>query len=259
MLPTLFQRLETLRQTQPLVLNLCNLVTMEFVANSQLALGTAPIMSNDQRELDELMALSKALYINIGTLDQNFIDMAIYAAESAQQRHIPMILDPVGAGASRLRTDTARMLAPMASIIRGNASEIIALTGDGIHTKGVESVHSSKAAKPHALHLAKQFKNCILVSGAVDYLCDAHRQASIPFGAPIMGRITGMGCGLTGIVAAFHTILPDAFEAAQSAALYVGLCGSLAASKTPQPAAFKAQFLDCLYEADFNALAIIYA
>lgn len=259
MIPALQQNLARLRESKPLILNLCNHVTMEFVANSQLALGAAPIMSADKREFTELIRMSSAVYINIGTLDETFIENALYAAQLAKHGNIPIVLDPVGAGATRIRTQTALTLAPYADIIRGNASEIIALAGEVSHTKGVESQHSSDDAKSQALALAALYQNCICVSGAIDFVCDTTREASIAFGSALMPLVTGMGCSLTGLLAAFRATIPDTFDAAYHGALYVALCGSAAAQSATSPAAFKQRFLDCLYEADFNELANVYA
>lgn len=259
MITALQHSLNTLRETQPLVLNLCNHVTMEFVANSQLALGAAPIMSTDKREFSELIALCSSLYINIGTLNEGFMENALYAAHLARQHRIPMVLDPVGAGASKIRTEAALALAPHAAIIRGNASEIMALAGNAVQTKGVESRHRPQDAKEQATHLANLYENCICVSGAIDFICDAKREAFIGFGSALMPLVTGMGCSLSGILAAFKATVSDPFDAAYYGALYVALCGSAAAQRASTPAAFKQQFLDCLFEADFNTLAALYA
>jgi len=238
-----------LRQKKPLVLCLTNNVTMEFVANCLLALGAAPIMSDEPREFEELVQLSNAIYINIGTLNTQFVANAKILAQLAQKYTKPLILDPVGAGASSIRTETAANLAPFADVIRGNASEIIALSGALEKPLGVESRQPVDAAKNYASELATKYHCVVAVSGPEDFITNGKENEILQYGSPIMSKITGMGCSLTAVIAAFcGSSSNNFFVATQLAVGYFGLCGSAAAKKTSYPGSFRVAFIDTLNE-----------
>lgn len=236
-----------IRANKPIILCLTNMVTMDFMANSLLALGAAPIMSCDDRELEELITLSAAVNLNIGTLDTTFILRCQKAAEIARFLQKPVILDPVGAGASLIRTQSARELMECADIIRGNASEIMALLDMDIPTAGVESMHTTPVARDSADVLALKLKNTVVVSGEEDYVSNGLQRESLYFGSPLMPFVTGMGCTLTAVIAAFRAILPDSFEAARLATAYFGLCGQVAEQTAKTPGSFRTAFIDALY------------
>ncbi|CEK09516.1 hydroxyethylthiazole kinase [Legionella hackeliae] len=239
-----------LRQEKPLVLCLTNVVTMDFMANSLLALGAAPLMSEAEEEIEELVNISDAVNINLGTLHPAFCARIQKAVEAAAARKKPIIFDPVGAGASQLRTDTARMLLPYVNVIRGNASEILALGGEHSHTKGVETVDNVSTATDIANQLA-QGNKIVIVSGPVDYITDGTQASYLPFGSPLMPLITGMGCTLTAVIAAFAALQNDFYKAALMATAYFGLCGQLAYTKTKEPGSYKARFVDSLHAPDW--------
>jgi hydroxyethylthiazole kinase len=166
------------------------------------------------------------------------------------------VLDPVGAGASWLRTQCAKDLMQEATIIRGNATEIIAISKeeDSFKTLGVEAVHDVSDAKKIAETLAKKLNCTIVISGKEDFITTGSQQTSLHFGSALMPLITGMGCTLTAVIAAFKAVIPNAFEAAEIATAYFGLCGNLAAKKTQKPGTFRAFFIDELYAADFTTM-----
>ncbi len=237
-----------LRQQKPLVLCLTNYVTMDFTANCLLSIGAAPIMSECLTEISELLQISNALYLNLGTLNPKFLERAQYAVECAQASHKPVILDPVGAGASNTRTQAARHFLPYAAIVRGNASEIMALTEDNSGTAGVESIHQVSDAQQTADNLARQYQNIIVISGAEDYITDGSQNILQTDGHPLMSRITGMGCSLTAVIAAFCTQNSAYFNATHNAVTFFNQAGSKAALKTSAPGTFKAMFIDELYQ-----------
>ncbi len=251
MLPSLEKALTQLRQLKPLVLCLTNQVTMDFMANCLLSLGAAPIMTQDARELNELMQICHALNLNIGTLDMEFIERASTAIHLAQTYHKPIILDPVGAGATQIRTASSRSLLVSAHIIRGNASEIMAIVDNVNKTLGVESTHQVSDAALSATLLAKRHQCTVVVSGEQDFVTDGQRDDLLLFGSPLMPLVTGMGCALTAVIAAFKAVIPDPYEAARLATAYFGLCGHLAARKTDKPGSFRTHFIDELYNAHF--------
>lgn len=244
--------LNQLRQIQPLVLCLTNYVTMDFMANALLALGAAPLMSESREEIEELVSISHALYINIGTLDDAFVARALFAAKIANYLNKPIILDPVGAGASKLRTAAALELLPLAQVIRGNASEIIALAGENGSTKGVESSDPVFKAMNSARSLAQKHHKIIVVSGPEDFITDGKQEQMLTFGSELMPRITGMGCTMTAILSAFVAANPNMFQALTHATAYFSLCGQQTHQQTQVPGSFRQLFIDNLYQPNWD-------
>lgn len=225
---------------------------MDFMANSLLALGALPLMSHTEEELLELITISHAIYLNLGTLDRSFITRCQQAIVLAKKLKKPIILDPVGAGASSLRTSTARLFMKDASIVRGNASEISALIEENVLTHGVESTRSTLSAIDSANQLARQLNNTIVISGKDDYITDGFRCETISYGSPLMPLVTGMGCTLTAVVAAFHAVQADAFDAAAAATTFFGFCGNQAEKMAYAPGSFRTHFIDALYTLTLN-------
>lgn len=252
MLKTIDTLLLALRKKKPLILHLTNYVTMDFLTNSLLAIGAAPMISTCDAELEELIHLSECVNLNIGTLDDVFIARCHEAIRLAKLAHKPIILDPVGAGSSRIRTETAQALMKHADIIRGNASEIISLYNKEGKTLGVESLNTTEEAKDIAIQLARDYGSTIVVSGKVDFITNGKDETESHFGSPLMTHVTGMGCALTGVIAAFRSLIPSSFESAQLAVSYFGLCGSLAEKKAKHPGSFRTTFLDLLHSADLT-------
>ena len=241
--------LRAVRERAPLVHNVTNFVVMQQTANALLAIGASPIMAHAEAELDELLAYAGALVLNIGTLDAPWINAMEAALAAARGRALPVVLDPVGAGASRLRTDTAMRLLGSGgvTIVRGNASEILALAGAAGATKGVDSTLSSDAAREAAHGLAARYGGAVVVSGAVDYCIDRTREVRVNNGVALMTRITGMGCTATALCGAFAAVQPDALRAAVDAMAVMGVAGELAFAAARGPGTMAASFLDALH------------
>ncbi len=241
--------LEKLRRHNPLILNITNMVTMDFIANGLLSLGASPIMSLAAEELDDLIKISHAVVINIGTLTSDFIDLAISAGQIAQHYKKPVILDPVGVGASQFRTASAQKLldAVRIDIIRGNASEILSLSGLPVITKGVDSTAESQQAIEAAKLLSEKFHCAVVISGKTDIVIDGDKTDISDYGSPLMTKIAGTGCLLSAVVAAFRAVDANRFEAAKNAVIFYGQCGEIAAKKSQTPALFKNYFLEALY------------
>ena len=252
------ESINAIRAQKPLILNLTNFVTMDFIANCLLAIGAAPIMCASEDELEELIQMSAVIYINIGTVNLNFIKLAEKAITLAKKYKKPVVLDPVGCGATKIRTRTASELASHCQIIRGNASEIMALGSSSFLTKGVESVHQTEATTETADNIAKDRGSTIVISGATDYITDGINTKKIRFGHPIMTSITGMGCCLTAVIAAALAITQKPFEAGIIGSQYFSLCGELVSQKHKKPGSFKSAFIDMLYSPDFDAMRKLY-
>jgi len=239
--------LEELRRLKPLIFCLTNEVTMGFVANCLLAIGAAPIMSGDSAEFKELIELSSAIYINIGTLNQIFLEHIEVATELGRRYGKPIVFDPVGAGASEIRTDIGKKSLIFAGIIRGNASEIMALGGGAFSTFGVEACDSVKDAEIAATRMAKDHNVVVVVSGSEDFVTSGAKHCRVTYGSSMMKNVTGMGCALTAAVAAFRAVVPDSFDAARFATTYFGLCGQLCGQNSVGPGSFCVNFIDHLY------------
>jgi hydroxyethylthiazole kinase len=244
------------RERAPLVHNVTNFVVMQQTANALLAIGASPIMAHAEAELDELLQLAGALVLNIGTLDPAWIAAMERASAAARRHALPIVLDPVGAGASRLRTATALRLLSSGgvTILRANASEILALAGAAGATKGVDSTHSAEAARDAARGLAVRYGCAVVVSGAVDHCLDATREVRVRNGVPLMARITGMGCTSSALCGAFCAVQPDPLRAAVDAMAVMGVAGEMAFAASHGPGTMAASFLDALHRLDFAEL-----
>ncbi|MCD9466534.1 hydroxyethylthiazole kinase [Photobacterium iliopiscarium] len=238
--------LALIREQKPLVVNITNYVVMNNTANALLAIGASPIMAHSRQEMAEMMNIAGSLVINIGTLDSEWIDRMLFAVEQANTNNKPIVLDPVGCGASVLRTQTARTLAANANnlIIRGNASEIIALAGEASQTKGVDALDSSDTALAAAQALVAQYHANVVISGEVDYVVTASQTISLSNGHHMMPYVTGMGCSLTALTGAFAAIGETSGLAAT--AIYA-IAGEIAAEKSAGPASLQLNIIDVLY------------
>lgn len=241
--------LAQVRGTQPLVHNVTNFVVMNFTANVLLAAGASPVMAHAPNEVEEMVSCAKALVLNIGTLDDAWIASMLKAGKKAAELGVPIVLDPVGAGATRLRTEAAkRILAETkVTLVRGNASEILALGGGAAQTKGVDAADSVEAAAERAGALARELGVPVAITGPVDFITDGNRVARVANGHPLMGRVTGTGCGATAIIGAFAGVDADPVSAAATALAYYGLAGEYAADGAAGPGSFAVRFLDALH------------
>jgi hydroxyethylthiazole kinase len=251
----LWDNLAALRAKAPLVHNITNYVVMNSTANGLLALGASPLMAHAPEELEDMVAIAGALVINMGTLSAPWVESMRLAQGLALKRGIPVVFDPVGAGASRYRTSTARDLLHSGppTVIRGNASEIMALAAGSGATKGVDSTDAAESALDAARALAAQNHCVVVISGATDYIVQAGRVAYVQNGHPLMAKVTGMGCLSTTYVAAFAATLADPFEAGVSAMAVMGITGELAAQHCAGPGSFWSGFLDQVYGLDAAA------
>lgn len=238
---------DRIRREAPLVHNVTNLVAMTLSANVLIAVGASPIMSAAPEEAGELAAMSGALVVNIGTLTTAWIAGAQAAVAGARGAGRPWILDPVGVGATAFRRETAQALvAQKPRIIRGNASEILALaqgTGGG---KGVDSTAGTEAALDAARTLATVTGAVVAVTGAVDLVTDGSRTASVANGHALLTRTTASGCALTALIGAWAATLDDPLEATAGALAAYGVAAELAAAKAQGCGSFVAALLDAL-------------
>lgn len=222
------------RQQQPLVHNITNFVVMNYNANALLALGAAPVMAHAREEVVDMTGIAQALVLNIGTLSPEWIEAMVMALQTARGRGIPVILDPVGAGATPYRNQAIAELLDAGSptVLRGNASEILSVAGVAAATRGVDSAAASDDAVQAARALASRLDAVVCVSGATDHiLAPDGRHARLSNGHAWMTRVTGVGCSATALIGAFCAVQPDAFHATVAAMAYLGVVGEVAAEQ----------------------------
>lgn len=249
--------LQAVRDNAPLVHNITNFVVMNNTANALLAIGASPVMAHATEEAAEMAALASALVINIGTLSQEWVDAMVLAMTAALGKGIPIVFDPVGAGATTFRTriclDLINQISP--TVIRGNASEMLALAGSTIKTKGVDSSAAGIDAENAAVSLAKEYACVVVVSGAVDLITDGVRINRVRNGHPMMPKVTGLGCTATALVGAFCAINRDPFIASTHAMIAMGICGEIAAAKAKGPGTLQVHLIDAFYNLDNEQIA----
>lgn len=240
--------LQSIRDTRPLVHNLTNFVVMNFTANILLAAGASPVMAHAENEVEEMVGYAKALVLNIGTLEDAWIASMLKAGRQATRLGVPIVLDPVGAGATRLRTEAARRILgeTKVALVRGNASEILALAGAAAHTKGVDAADTVESAALRAGQLARELGVPVAITGPTDYITDGTRTLRVANGHPMMARVTGTGCGASALLGAFLGVDADAVLAAATGLAVYGLAGEVAATGAAGPGTFVPLFLDAL-------------
>lgn len=241
--------IDAVRTQSPLVHNITNYVVMNNTANALLAIGASPVMAHWADEMEEMTAIAGALVINIGTLDDKWIDGMLAAGKAARRRGTPIVLDPVGAGATSQRTEVSMKIIEEChpTIIRGNASEIMALVDAGVKSKGVDSSASSDDALESAKRLAADTGSVVVISGEIDYITNGTDVYTVEGGSPIMTSVTGMGCTSTAIVGAFAAVVSDPMVAAAAGMAVMSLAGEKAAEYSRGNGSMQVNFLDELY------------
>ncbi len=255
--PDIDDAIARLRAGAPLIHNITNYVVMNSTANALLAIGASPAMVHALPEVEEFAPLAQALVINIGTLSPLWVEAMEKAAVAAAAAGVPFVLDPVAAGATSYRTAVSlKLLALRPAILRGNASEIMAVAGEsGAAGKGVDSTRSSEAARDAAAALARQAGTVVAVTGAVDYVTDGERMIGIANGDPMLSRVTGTGCMATALCGAFLGAGFAPFEAAVAGLATLGVAAEQAIVGARGPASFQVTLIDALHNLDDAALA----
>jgi hydroxyethylthiazole kinase len=246
------ENLKTLREKKPLVHNITNFVVMNYTANVLLAVGASPVMAHAPEEVEEMVSFAGALVLNIGTLTSEWIDSMIKAGKRANELKIPVIVDPVGSGATKFRTDSVRRLIDELSVkvIRGNASEVLSIVRKGSGARGVDSVHGVDDASDAAIALAKETGVTLAITGEVDLVTDGQRTLRVYNGHQMMPRVTGTGCAATAVIGAFLAVDNDSVIASATALAYFGLAGEMGAKTAQGPGSFMTASLDALYNID---------
>jgi hydroxyethylthiazole kinase len=249
--------LDAIRQKRPMIHHMTNNVVTNFTANVTLCIGAAPVMAPCEREVEEMVSYAGALLLNIGTLDDAQVQSMLVAGRRARELETPVVLDPVGAGATDLRTVAARTIMEKVqlSVIRGNAGEVFTLAGAGGKVRGVDSLEDVGERDAVIAEFARRQKTVVAVTGPVDVITDGVRVVKVSNGHPILGQVTGTGCAATTVIAAFLAVSGgEHLEATVCALAAMGLAAEVAAEKSAGPGTFVPQLLDALAALDAKAL-----
>ena len=240
------EALRRLGEGRPLVHHLTNYVTVNLVANATLATGALPVMANAVEEVEEMAATASALVINMGTLDGTWVEAMILAGREANRHGIPVVLDPVGAGATRFRTGMSEKLLSEISFaaVCGNAGEISTLAGLAAEVRGVESIGGE--AREAVQRAAQRLGTTVAATGEIDYVCDGERLFAVKNGHPLMGCIVGSGCASTAVIGCFAAAGGGSAETVAGALAYFGRAGETAAEGSEGPGTFEPRLLDAL-------------
>lgn len=245
----LYEHIQSVKQQAPLVHNITNYVVMNNTANALLAAGASPIMAHAHSEVKNMVAIAHSLVVNIGTLDEYWSESMLLAAEAAGNLGKPWVLDPVGAGATPFRDKVLQKLLQFKpTVIRGNASEIIALAkANTTTTRGVDSTAASNEAVAAARTIVEKYGAVVCISGATDIVIDSRQSFFIENGHPLMTKVTGLGCSASALVGAFIGIVDDKTQATVAAMTLLAIAGEMAAQKAEGPGTLQLQLLDQLY------------
>jgi hydroxyethylthiazole kinase len=248
--------LALIRERKPLVHQITNYVVMNETANATLSLGALPVMAHAIEEVEEMASVAGALVLNIGTLSKPWIDAMLLAGKAANQAGAPVVLDPVGAGATRLRTETAQRILEEVeiSVVRGNQAEVATLAGRQAEIRGVESIGAADSAAELARVAAAELGCVVAVTGPVDQVSDGNRSIAVANGHELLGTVSGTGCMSTAITGCFLAVAGRPLEAAAEALVAFGVAGEDAAQDAKGPGTFHANLYDALYNLDPTTL-----
>jgi hydroxyethylthiazole kinase len=249
--------LRRVRADKPLVHQITNYVVMNETANATLALGALPVMAHAGEEVEEMVRLASSLVLNIGTLSEHWVEAMLLAGGAANTRGIPVVLDPVGVGATTYRTDTAKRILDLVdvTVLRGNAGEVATLVGAQAEVRGVESISTGTEPAELAREAARRLGVIASVTGPVDHVSDGERVLSVANGHELLSTVTGTGCMSSAMTGCFLAGKPDApLEAAAEALAAFGVAAEDAAASAGGPGTFHALLYDALYALDPESL-----
>jgi hydroxyethylthiazole kinase len=247
------ETLRVMRERKPLVHQITNYVVMNETANATLALGALPVMAHATEEVEEMAGIASSLVINIGTLSRHWVDAMLLAGRAAAARRIPVVFDPVGAGATEYRTATARRILDLVdvTVLRGNAGEVATLVGAQAEVRGVESIGAGVEPAELARAAARRLGVVASVTGPVDHVSDGERVLAVSNGHELLATVTGTGCMSSALTGCFLAAKPaEPLEAAAEALAALGVAAEDAALGVPGPGTFHARLYDALYALD---------
>jgi hydroxyethylthiazole kinase len=250
------ESLRTLRERRPLVHQITNYVVMNETANATLALGALPVMAHAREEVEEMVGLAGALVLNIGTLSAHWVEAMLLAGRAANEKGVPVVLDPVGSGATRYRTETAKRILDEVdvTVLRGNAGEVATLVGAEAEVRGVESIAGGGDPAQLAREAARTLGVVASVTGPVDHVSDGTSVLAIANGHPLLAAITGTGCMSSAMTGCFLTVGGPPFDRAAEALVAFGVAGEDAAVDAKGPGSFHVGLYDALAALDPDTL-----
>ncbi|MEW9668006.1 hydroxyethylthiazole kinase [Ammoniphilus sp. 3BR4] len=258
------QKLDKVRKVNPLVHNITNVVVTNFTANGLLSLGASPVMAYAKQEVADMAKIAGALVLNMGTLNETEIEAMIIAGRAANESDVPVIFDPVGAGATAYRTETARRILREVKVgaVRGNAGELANIVGENWTVKGVDTGEGSGDMVALAEKAARLLSCLVVITGKEDIVSDGTKTVLVKNGHPILTKVTGTGCLLTSVIGAFAAVEHNLMEAAVAALAYYGIAAEQAVGLvgSNRPGSFQIEFLNQLAQvtsAQVNELAVI--
>jgi hydroxyethylthiazole kinase len=242
------ETLSEVRERKPLIHQITNYVVMNETANATLAIGALPVMAHAPEEVEEMASYAGALVLNIGTLSEQWIEAMLLAGKAANRANVPIVLDPVGVGATAFRTDAARRILDETdvTVVRGNPAETAALAGIEAEIRGVESLGAASEGAELARAAARKLGTIVSVTGAVDHVSDGERSLAVRNGDPLLATITGSGCMSSTLTACFLAV-DASTEGAAAALAAFGIAGEDAAREARGPGTFHANLYDALY------------
>jgi hydroxyethylthiazole kinase len=249
--------LRTLRERKPLVHQITNYVVMNETANATLAIGALPVMAHAHEEVEEMVGLAGALVLNIGTLSPSWVEAMLLAGRAASEHGIPIVLDPVGAGATADRTETARRILDEVdvTVLRGNAGEVATLVGVEAEVRGVESIAAGSEPAELASAAARSLGCVASVTGPTDHVSDGARTLAVANGHELLAAVTGTGCMASALTGCFLAAKPEApVEAAAEALAAFGVAAEDAARDAKGPGSFHVALYDALAALDHATL-----
>ncbi|WCK54923.1 hydroxyethylthiazole kinase [Aneurinibacillus sp. Ricciae_BoGa-3] len=250
--------IDRVRQLNPLVHNITNVVVTNFTANGLLALGASPVMAYAHEEVADMAKIAGALVLNMGTLDESVVQSIIIAGKSANENGVPVVFDPVGAGATPYRTASAlRILKEVkVNVLRGNAAEVANVIGVEWSIKGVDAGEGAGDAISLAQKAARKLGCITVITGKIDVITDGETTYTVSNGHPILTKVTGTGCLLSSVIGAFAAAAEEPLYAAAEAVAYYGVAAELAAEQTAEqgPGSFQIEFLNQLAKVSSDIL-----
>jgi hydroxyethylthiazole kinase len=248
----MFQMVNEVREKNPLVHNITNVVVTNFTANGLLAIGASPVMAYAKEEVADMARIAGALVLNIGTLSHDEVESMLIAGKAANEQGVPVVLDPVGAGATTFRTEMSRKILEevKVSIIRGNAAEVANVAGEKWAIRGVDAGSGNGSTVELAEKVAEQFGCTVVITGEKDVISNGKTTNTVANGHPLLTKVTGTGCLLSSVIGAFAAIEKDLVKAATTAVSAYGIAAEKAAEITADkgPGSFQIELLDQLFK-----------
>jgi len=252
----IYQWLAKVRADKPVVHHLTNWVTIYDCANVVKVLGASPVMAHAPEEVADMAKLAAALVLNIGTLTVQMVEAMKAAAQSANTRGIPVVLDVCGAGATPFRDQKSLELLDEVriDIIKGNASEVARVSGEAVRTRGVDAAEVTQDLSQVAQTLAQARQATVVITGATDLVADGSRLFRVKNGHPLLAQVVGTGCMATSLIGTFAAVCPDPALASAAALATFGVAAEVAAPLSQGPATFKEKLFDALHNLDEKTL-----